>query len=183
MPSFLAIAAGPNSARSCLICAASMLTASALPPKCRQDCPQIREFILSQMCWRVINSWLNIGPCAIGAIGELGRQVAVRCPTRRAGGQLTRQEKARSEKGTPLEVRGGLKDQQATQIIARLVADGELIAIEDADHSGRWSIKPAKNPSDGAVLRAATRTPELLGRNDPDNETPARSPRRSARRG
>jgi hypothetical protein len=52
-----------------------------------------------------------------------------------------------------------LKDQQATQIIARLVADGELIAIEDADHSGQWSVKPAKNPctkSDG-VLRTATR--------------------------
>jgi hypothetical protein len=44
-----------------------------------------------------------------------------------------------------------LKDQQATQIIARLVADGELIAIEDADHSGRWSIKRAKNPSGGCV--------------------------------
>jgi hypothetical protein len=54
-----------------------------------------------------------------------------------------------------------LKNKQATQIIARLVADGELIAIEDADHSGRWSIKPAKNPSEGAVLRAATRTRRL----------------------
>jgi len=31
MPSFLAIAAGPNVALSCLICAASMLTGRALP--------------------------------------------------------------------------------------------------------------------------------------------------------
>ena len=79
MPSFLAIAAGPSSVRSCLICAVSMLTGRPLylPPassRCRSNMrlPQRLSGLLDLSACGVPFTLQDIDPCAQAISARLG---------------------------------------------------------------------------------------------------------------